>query len=69
MYVYLLMSQTKLIVLGMECTFGNKNFISRAINSCPGLLDPMEKSYCCYDISSEKMYCCDAVEFSLQSSW
>lgn len=63
------MSQTKLIVLGMECTFGNKNFISRAINSCPGLLDPMEKSYCCYDISSEKMYCCDAVEFSLQSSW
>ncbi|XP_012165950.1 uncharacterized protein LOC105665629 isoform X2 [Bombus terrestris] len=54
---------------GMECSLRNSNFITRAINSCPGLLDPTEKSYCCYDITSEKIYCCDAMEFSLQSSW
>ncbi|XP_017891418.1 uncharacterized protein LOC108631769 [Ceratina calcarata] len=54
---------------GMECSFGDTNFISRALNSCPGLMDPAEKSYCCYNIEENKAYCCDSMEFTLNSSW
>lgn len=54
---------------GMKCSWGHENFISDVLNSCPALLDPEEKAYCCYDISNKKMYCCDAMEFALKSSW
>ncbi|XP_006615012.1 uncharacterized protein LOC102680211 isoform X1 [Apis dorsata] len=54
---------------GMECSFGNKNIISKVIDSCPGLLDSSDKSYCCYDFEKNEMYCCDAVEFASKSSW
>ncbi|CAD1468831.1 unnamed protein product, partial [Heterotrigona itama] len=52
----------------MKCSWGHENFISDVINSCPGLLDSQDKSYCCYDISNEKTYCCDVMEFALKSS-
>ncbi|XP_060832160.1 protein shisa-4-like isoform X2 [Bombus pascuorum] len=67
--LFLLIGINTALCYGMECTFGNKNFISRAINSCPGLLDPEERSYCCYNMPNESVYCCDAMEFTLQSSW
>uniref|UniRef100_V9IK26 Uncharacterized protein n=1 Tax=Apis cerana TaxID=7461 RepID=V9IK26_APICE len=54
---------------GMECSFGNKNIISKVIDSCPGILDSNDKSYCCYDFEKNEMYCCDAVEFASKSSW
>lgn len=58
-----------IIFLGMECSFGNKNIISKVIDSCPGILDSNDKSYCCYDFENNEMYCCDAVEFASKSSW
>lgn len=53
----------------MECSFGNKNIISKVIDSCPGILDSSDKSYCCYDFEKNEMYCCDAMEFASKSSW
>ncbi|CAL7936028.1 unnamed protein product [Xylocopa violacea] len=54
---------------GTECSFGNKNILSRLIDSCPGLLDSADKSYCCYDIDNNSVYCCDYSEFLFKASW
>jgi hypothetical protein len=52
-------------IYGMECSFGNNNFLDKMINSCPRpLIDPSENSYCCYDTSSGSSYCCSAIEFA-----
>ncbi|CAK9796864.1 hypothetical protein ANTQUA_LOCUS933 [Anthophora quadrimaculata] len=54
---------------GTVCSFGNKNIISKMIDSCPGLLDSADKSYCCMDFESKEMYCCNSTEFALKSTW
>ncbi|XP_076764061.1 uncharacterized protein LOC143431314 isoform X2 [Xylocopa sonorina] len=54
---------------GTECAFGNKNILSRLIDSCPGLLDSADKSYCCHDIENGAVYCCDYAEFVFKTSW
>ncbi|XP_011866389.1 PREDICTED: uncharacterized protein LOC105561218 [Vollenhovia emeryi] len=52
-------------IYGMECSFGNKNFLEKMLTTCPRpLIDPSDNSYCCYDMSTESAYCCDAVEFA-----
>ncbi|XP_043289267.1 protein shisa-4-like isoform X2 [Venturia canescens] len=53
---------------GMDCNFGqSKNILDEYINSCPGVLQDSSKSYCCYDISKERVYCCDAQEFAIKT--
>ncbi|XP_043261881.1 uncharacterized protein LOC122402824 isoform X2 [Colletes gigas] len=54
---------------GMKCSFGNQNFLEKMIDSCPGLLDSSDKSYCCLDVENSRTYCCDAAEFVVKSSW
>ncbi|XP_076619992.1 uncharacterized protein LOC143341156 isoform X2 [Colletes latitarsis] len=54
---------------GMKCSFGNQNFLEKMIDSCPGLLDSSDKSYCCLDVENSRTYCCDAAEFIVKSSW
>ncbi|XP_076671348.1 uncharacterized protein LOC143370290 isoform X2 [Andrena cerasifolii] len=54
---------------GMECTIGHSNFLEKFMNSCPGLTDHWDKSYCCYDFERSSNYCCTAAEFGLSSSW
>ncbi|CAL1686567.1 unnamed protein product [Lasius platythorax] len=55
-------------VYGMECSFGqSKNFLEKALNTCPRLIDSSDKSYCCYDLENESFYCCTAEEFALKT--
>lgn len=55
-------------VHGMDCSFGaKKNIVAQAFDQCPGFLDSSDKSYCCYDISNERTYCCDAEEFAVKT--
>nr|XP_031831583.1 uncharacterized protein LOC116426585 isoform X4 [Nomia melanderi] len=53
---------------GMECSFGEKNILQKIIDSCPGIIDSADKSYCCYNIETNKAYCCNAYEFAMLSS-
>ncbi|XP_076244008.1 uncharacterized protein LOC143185154 [Calliopsis andreniformis] len=59
---------------GMDCKIGHttglKNFIDTVTNtnSCPGVFDPAEKSFCCYSLD-RTYYCCDAAEFGITASW
>ncbi|XP_031831569.2 lipid droplet-associated hydrolase isoform X3 [Nomia melanderi] len=55
--------------LWMECSFGEKNILQKIIDSCPGIIDSADKSYCCYNIETNKAYCCNAYEFAMLSSW
>ncbi|XP_029038372.1 uncharacterized protein LOC114873816 isoform X1 [Osmia bicornis bicornis] len=54
---------------GMQCSYGHKNVLSEILDSCPGLLDSSDKSYCCVDIENNRMYCCDAAEFMTKTTW
>ncbi|XP_066582698.1 protein shisa-5-like isoform X2 [Prorops nasuta] len=50
-----------------SCSFQKGNFIDDLVNSCPGLTDSNDKSYCCYDFEREKFECCDIVEYTLRN--
>ncbi|XP_076170531.1 uncharacterized protein LOC143148250 isoform X2 [Ptiloglossa arizonensis] len=55
---------------GMECSFGEKSLWNHLIsNSCPGLLDPPSKSFCCLDVENNKSYCCEGHTFALMTTW
>ncbi|XP_012153700.1 uncharacterized protein LOC105661747 isoform X2 [Megachile rotundata] len=54
---------------GMQCSLGHKNIITEVLDSCPGLLDSSDKSFCCVDIENNRMYCCDQTEFLVKSTW
>lgn len=54
---------------GLQCSFGEQNFLDQMLTTCPGLLDSSEKSYCCYNLESSKFYCCDVYQFASQASW
>ncbi|KAL0131784.1 hypothetical protein PUN28_002970 [Cardiocondyla obscurior] len=52
-------------IYGMECSFGEKNFMDKLIGSkCPGPFDSSEKSFCCYDAEMDRSYCCSSDEFA-----
>ncbi|KOC65126.1 hypothetical protein WH47_01991, partial [Habropoda laboriosa] len=53
---------------GIDCSIGHKNIISKFLDSCPGLLDNQDKSYCCLDFETNEMYCCNRMEFALKST-
>jgi len=55
-------------VYGMECTIGNnRNVFEKIFTNCPRFNDPSENSYCCYDLSIDKGYCCNAEEFAMKT--
>lgn len=57
-------------VHGMQCSLDrSSNFLEKYIDSCPQLFQPAEKSYCCYDIANERVYCCDVTEFALKTGF
>ncbi|KAL6425519.1 hypothetical protein ACFW04_009584 [Cataglyphis niger] len=55
-------------VYGMDCSFGTtKNVWEKPFTTCPGFLDSSDKSYCCFNIATERTYCCDWEEFALKN--
>ncbi|XP_076289042.1 uncharacterized protein LOC143213253 isoform X2 [Lasioglossum baleicum] len=54
---------------GMQCSFNEQNILGKILTSCPGILDPTDKSYCCYNLEGSYTYCCDVYEFTTQASW
>lgn len=55
---------------GTECSLKeSSNFLEKYVRSCPQIFQPAEKSYCCYDIVDERVYCCDAAEFALKTGF
>ncbi|OAD61957.1 hypothetical protein WN48_05524 [Eufriesea mexicana] len=53
---------------GMDCS-ESQNTLLKIFQSCPGLLDSYDKSYCCYNIQNRQVYCCDSMEFFMNTSW
>ncbi|XP_078037365.1 uncharacterized protein LOC144470207 isoform X2 [Augochlora pura] len=57
------------LTYGMQCSIGERNIIQSFIESCPGLFESKDKEYCCFNIESSKVYCCDAYEFAYTTTW